>query len=382
MNPAALLLFALSAVGFGSGVAFGVAVGEETGTALLIGAGLAAGIGGLAIVGTQGRDVPAVEGGRQPASLASSGSSVWPFACGIAALLIATGLATGRGLVTLGMAAAMVAGVGWFAQSWAAHPSWTDEQNERVSARLILPIVLPLGVTALVLTIAVSFSRILLAVDSNTSVLLALVAALLILGTGVLVAVRGLGRSAILSLLTVGAMATAGVGVGGAVAGERDFHHKGGESAEHAAEGETNDGHSGEAAEEGGPEQAGEADGAHGDAGPDTAGPGAAAAAGEPEASSPPRVELEADGLQFDKKALTLPAGEVTTIVFRNEEGQPHNVAIRDDGGSPIFRPEGGGIITGPGKEVEYKVPPIAPGEYTFFCEVHPAAMNGELTVA
>jgi plastocyanin len=380
VNPAALLFFVLSAVSLGSGVAFGVAVGEETGTALLIGAGLAAAAAGLAVVGAQGRDVPAVEGGREPASLASAGSSVWPVAAGLAALLVATGLATGSGLVLVGVAAAAVAGIGWFAQSWAGHPTWTDEQNERVSSRLVMPIVLPLGVTALVLVIAFAFSRILLAVDANTSVLIALVAALLILGAGVIVAVRGLGRSAILSLLTVGALATAGVGVGGAVAGEREFHHAGGESGEHAGEGETNDGHSGEAAEEGGPEAAEEDDG-HGAAPSETEGEGSAAP-GEPEASSPSRVELTADGLLFDKKSLSLPAGEVTTIVFSNEEGQPHNVAIRDENGSTVFRPEGGGIITGPGKEIEYEVPPIEAGEYTFFCEVHPAAMKGELTVA
>lgn len=382
MNPAALLLFTLSAVSLATGVGFGITVGEDTGTALLIGAGLVAGIAGLAVVGAQGRDVPTPGGGR-PGSLASAGASVWPVAAALGALLIATGMATGSGLVWFGLAAAAVAGFGWFAQSWAGHPTWTDEQNERVSSRLIMPIVLPLGVTALVLLVAFSFSRILLAVSSNASVWIALVAALVILGAGIVVSTRGLGRSGVLALLTAGAIATAGLGVGGAVAGEREFHHAGDESAEHAGEGETNDGHADETAEEGGAEHAEEDDGDHaGPEGPSTSAPGAAAAEGEPEASSPPRVELSADGLKFDKDALSLPAGETTTIVFTNEESQPHNVAIKNDGGSTIFRPEGGGIITGPGEEVEYEVPPIEPGEYTFFCEVHPAAMQGELTVA
>ena len=362
MNPAAVLLFALSALSLAIGVGFGVTVGEDAGTALLISAGLASAIGGLAIVGTQGRDVATLDVARQPASLAPSGSSVWPVGAGLAALLVATGMATGSGLVWLGMAAAAVAGAGWFAQSWAAHPTWTDEQNERVTSRLIMPIVLPLGVTALVILLAVSFSRILLAVDSNTAVLIALVGALVILGAGSWVALRGLGRSAVLGLLTAGALATAGLGVGGAVAGEREFHHAGGEgehaaeeSGEHAGEGEAGDGHAGQEAEE---------------------------AEGEPEASASSRIELSADGLEFDKDALTLPAGQVTVIAFTNEESQPHNVAFRNDGGSTIWRPEGGGIITGPGEEVEYEVPPMEPGEYTFFCEVHPAAMQGELTVA
>lgn len=379
MNPAALLLFVLSAVSFGAGVGFGITVGEETGTAILLGAGVVAGIGGLAIVGSQGRDVATLDAAARPASLATAAPSVWPVAAGLAALLTATGLATGSGLVIFGLAAAAVAGAGWFAQSWASHPTWTDEQNERVSSRLILPIVLPLGVTGLVLLIAFAFSRTLLAVDSNASVLIALVAALVILGVGVWVALRGLGRSAVLGLLTAGALATAGLGVGGAVAGEREFHAAGDSSAEHAGEGETNDGPADEAAEEHGAEQPEEGDG---EAASDRPTPGAVAEDGEPEASSPPQVKLTADGLAFDKKSLSLPAGEPTTIVFSNEESQPHNVAIRDAGGSTIFRPEGGGIITGPGKEAEYEVPPIEAGKYTFFCEVHPAAMKGELTVA
>lgn len=378
MNPAALLFFALSAIGVAIGVGFGVTVGEDAGTALLIGAGLVSGIAGLAVVGTQGRDVPTLDASRQPASLAPAVSSVWPVGMGLAALLVATGMATGSGLVWFGMAAAAVAGAGWFAQSWASHPTWTDEQNERVSSRLIMPIALPLGVTALVVLLAVAFSRTLLAVDKNTAVLIALVAALVILGAGVMVAVRGLGRSAVLGLLTVGALATAGLGVGGAVAGEREFHPAGGEAGEAVAEGETNAGHEAESPEDGGPEPAED----DGDGGSETTVTGSVAEEGEPEASTPSRIEISADGLEFDKDELTLPAGEVTVIVFANEESQPHNVAIRNDSGSTVWRPEGGGIITGPGEEVEYEVPPIEPGEYTFFCEVHPAAMQGELTVA
>lgn len=378
MNAAALLLFALSAISVALGVGFGIAVGEDTGTALLIGAGLASGVAGLAVVGSQGRDVPTLA--RQPASLAAAGASVWPVGAGLAALLVATGMATGSGLVWFGMAAAAVAGAGWFAQSWASHPSWTDEQNERVMSRLIMPVALPVGVSALVVLLAVSFSRILLAVDKNTAVLIALVGALVILGAGVTVALRGLGRSAVLGLLTVGALVTAGLGVGGAVAGEREFHPAGGEAGEQAGRGETNPGYAGEGAEEGGPEQA-EEKGAGDVGGAATSVAGSVAEEGEPEASTPGRVELSADDLQFDKDALTLPAGEVTVIAFTNEESQPHNVAFRNSGGSTIWRPEGGGIITGPGKEVEYEVPPIEPGEYTFFCEVHPAAMQGELTV-
>ena len=380
MNIAAILLFAISVVSLALGVGFGVAVGEETGTALLVGGGLVAGVAGLAMVATQGRDLSTRAAARAAVSLPPAGSSVWPVGFGLAAVLVATGLAAGSGLVLLGLAAAAVAGAGWFAQSWASHPTWTDEQHERVSSRLVMPLVLPLGVTAVVLVLAFAFSRTLLAVSPNAAVWIALVAALVILGAGVLVATRGLGRSAVLGVLTAGVLATAGLGVGGAVAGEREFHDV---VAERGHTGETSGGHAEEGAEEGGAEP-GDEEGDHGEGGkgPSTTGEGAAAAPGEPEASSPQRIELTSDNLEFDKDELKLPAGETTVIVLTNEESQPHNVAIRNSGGTTVWRPDGGGIITGPGKEIEYQVPPIEPGEYSFFCEVHPSQMTGDLTVA
>jgi plastocyanin len=379
MNPAALLLFALSGASIVSGVGFAITVGEESGSVVLILGGVAAGIAALATVFTQGRDVAVPADSAEARSLSPSIPAVWPLALGLASLVVATGMATGSGLVWIGLAAAAVAGTGWFAQSWSAHPTWTDEQHERVSSRLVLPLAIPVGVTTLVLLLAFAFSRALLAVSVNGSVLLALVAALVILGAGVLVAFKGLSRSAVLGLLTAGAVTTAALGVGGAVAGEREFHQKG--EGEHAAE-SSDAGHA-EEGEEGGHAEEPEA-GAGGAASGGAVKPEGAGVPeeGEPEASTPRSVKLSADKLAFDKEAFTLPADQPTVIEFTNKESQPHNVAIKTAGGNTIFRPEGGGIITGPGKDVDYDVPPLKEGEYTFFCEVHPAQMQGELTVA
>ncbi|MBW3537744.1 MAG: cupredoxin domain-containing protein [Actinobacteria bacterium] len=372
MNPAAVVLFALSATSIAFGVGFGIAVGDRSGTALLVAAGLAAGIAGLAAVGTQGRDVAVPGVGREPASLSPAGGSVWPVGLGLGTLVLATGLATGSALVLIGLAASAVAGVGWFAQSWSQHPTWTDEQNERVSSRLIMPLALPLGVTAVVLLIAFAFSRTLLAVSANAAVLIALVAALVILGVGSLVAIRGLGRTGILGVLTAGALVTAGLGVGGAVAGEREFHHAG-EDAGHTTGEEA---HLPEEVEEDNPVA-----GRDEESTATTTQEGAVAAEGEPEASAAPTIELAADDLEFDKEEITVPAVQGVVIVFTNNEDKPHNVAIRDEDGELVFRPEGGGIITGPGEQIEYELPLLEPGEeYTFFCEVHPI-MKGDVIV-
>jgi plastocyanin len=378
MNPAAFVLFTIAGASIVSGLGFLIAVDEEVGAVVLLGGGVAALVAGLGIVLTQGRDVVLPDAGREATSLPPSVPAAWPFALALGVLVAASGMATRNELVWVGVISMAVAGAGWFAQSWSQHPTWTDEQHERVTNRLVLPLALPLGVTGLVAVLAIAFSRALLAASVNGSVLLALVAALVILGAGTLVALKGLGRSAVLGLLTTGALVTAALGVGGAVAGEREFHHKG-EGGEHAAEGD------GEHAEEGGGDHS-EDDGG-GAAGAASEGAsevpeGQEPTEGEPAATAPRSVELVADDLAFDKDSLTLPADQPNTIEMVNEENLPHNVAIKTQEGDLVFRPDGGGIITGPGKSVEYDVPPLKQGEYIFFCEVHPAQMQGDLTVA
>ena len=79
----------------------------------------------------------------------------------------------------------------------------------------------------------------------------------------------------------------------------------------------------------------------------------------------------------FEQSALDAPAGATLAIRFANKEpGVPHDVAIRDAGGTLRFK---GAIVTGPG-EATYAVPALGPGTYTFFCIVHPN-MQGTLTV-
>lgn len=88
-------------------------------------------------------------------------------------------------------------------------------------------------------------------------------------------------------------------------------------------------------------------------------------------------VDISADNIAFDTLELEAPADEPFTIRFTNNEAVSHNVAILD-GDTELFR---GDYFTGPGT-IDYAVPALPPGEYTFICNVHPvAAMTGTLTV-
>lgn len=91
------------------------------------------------------------------------------------------------------------------------------------------------------------------------------------------------------------------------------------------------------------------------------------------------RVTVAAQGLQFDTGRIELPANTPSTIHFENKDpGIQHNIAIFTDSslGTNLFRGE---IVTGPAA-VDYRVPPLEPGEYYFHCDIHPT-MSGIVAV-
>jgi mono/diheme cytochrome c family protein/plastocyanin len=91
-------------------------------------------------------------------------------------------------------------------------------------------------------------------------------------------------------------------------------------------------------------------------------------------------VELVAQGVAFDKKELTVPAGQAFGITLDNQDspGLPHNVEIRKEDGTTIDDPP---TIDG-GTKTTYTYDALEAGTYVFICKVHPIpAMTGTLTV-
>jgi cytochrome c oxidase subunit 2 len=82
----------------------------------------------------------------------------------------------------------------------------------------------------------------------------------------------------------------------------------------------------------------------------------------------------------FDPPSLTAAANQPITFNFKNADtAQPHNVAI--ERANPDGSDWGGQPITQPGQTAQYVAPALAPGTYTFYCQVHPTTMRGTLTV-
>jgi mono/diheme cytochrome c family protein/plastocyanin len=120
--------------------------------------------------------------------------------------------------------------------------------------------------------------------------------------------------------------------------------------------------------------------GASGSASPGASGSASAAPSGS--ASAAPSgsataggVAITASGIAFTTSSVTAPAATPFTIHFDNQDaGTPHNVDIKDAGGTSVFK---GAIFNGAGAQ-DYQVPALPAGDYTFVCDVHPN-MTGTL---
>ncbi len=189
--------------------------------------------------------------------------------------------------------------------------------------RLVMPILLPLGILAVIAAVLFGLSRILLSLTPTA----ATVTAIAVASGVVITAAVAAGRKQV-RLSTLGAMlgVTAGVamlagGVALAVVGGSEEEAGGGEK---------------------------------------------------------PVVTLAAANIAFEPTSLTIPAGEAFTLQFHNQDANTqHNVQIFDDptfAGTPVFN---GALITGV-RQTGYEVDPLEAGAYFFRCEVHPT-MTGEM---
>lgn len=87
-------------------------------------------------------------------------------------------------------------------------------------------------------------------------------------------------------------------------------------------------------------------------------------------------VSLTANELSFSSDRILVPSDKGLTLVFDNQAaGVSHNVSIHTPDGNAEFT---GKVIAGPQK-VNYQVPALKSGTYSFQCDVHPQQMTGTL---
>jgi len=163
-------------------------------------------------------------GQQSPSGARPSLPSAWPMAAGLVLGLFVVAAATDAILVVAAVVLAVVVGVGWLNQQWREHPSFTGSYASRLMNRLVLPIRLPLGVFVLVLVIAVSLSRVFLALPEDGTRIVALAIAVVILVSAFTIAASArMGRTALALLCGFALICVVGAGAAGLAHGERKF---------------------------------------------------------------------------------------------------------------------------------------------------------------
>jgi len=104
-----------------------------------------------------------------------------------------------------------------------------------------------------------------------------------------------------------------------------------------------------------------------------------ALAAGEPPPPPPggeecgTKIQVAAiETLQFDTDSIEVPAGEDFCIEFTNNDTAVHDIGIEET--------DFNGEDVQPGDSFTYVIPAMEPGDYTFYCTIHPT-MTGDLVV-
>ena len=198
---------------------------------------------------------------------------------------------------------------------------------------LLLPILMPIGVLAVIGLALAGFSRVLLAISHNAATVVALVAAVGIVVVAAWVASRKRVTGSTLFSM-VAAMTGIAMLAGGLAVVAAPLEHEG---------------------EGGGP---------GGEVVVALAAPEGAATTG------------------FSTDAVSVPSDVPFTLAFENADpGVPHNVVIYDGPDAEAPKLFGGELVTGPAT-ADYAVEPLAEGEFFFNCEVHPTTMTGTMTAS
>ncbi len=148
----------------------------------------------------------------------------WPLVVAFGFGLIAVGVVTDSRYFVGGIIVLVAAIIEWMVAAWADRASADPEYNRSLRARFLHPIEFPLAGLLVAGLVIYGFSRVMLAISRNGSFIAFTGIGVLVLGAGVLVALRPqLGRRVVSSILALGAAGLLVAGIVSAVNGERNF---------------------------------------------------------------------------------------------------------------------------------------------------------------
>lgn len=212
-------------------------VGDHFGYGVLVAAALVSLAFGAVTLAVRDADAAAVSqvAGTDtvPAAIPAT-PSYWPAVTAFGSALVVIGLVASPVLFVIGLVVLGAVLVEWAVQGWADRATGDPATNRQIRNRLMNPIEFPAAGLLGIGVVVVAFSRIFLALSSEAAVWVGVALAAVIVVVGFFVASRPrLSPNLIVGGVLVAALVVIGLGIAGAVAGEREFHHVGDEGEAH-----------------------------------------------------------------------------------------------------------------------------------------------------
>jgi plastocyanin len=318
------LYFGAAAVAIVLTVAYAIGTSDHVGSVLFLSVFAAAAFLGFLFVRAGRLETSAPIGAvaeREGADRRFAAPTFWPLAAAVGVAVLLVGFTTDKSFFVLGVGAVVLAGLGWFGQTFRDHREKADPNALIVQERIITPAGLPVLAVAAIGIVVISFSRILLASSETGAWIVALVAAVVVMALCALIALKPISTGAITAIVAVAGLVVVVGGVAAASHGDRGFKR---------------------------------------------------------DAVAP--TEIRAKGTAFDEKTVTVYANETNEVRFFNADaGILHNVSFYKDANytQPIYQ---GQVIPGPGQQY-YTFNPGGAGTIYYRCDFHPDAMKGTAAV-
>jgi hypothetical protein len=151
--------------------------------------------------------------------------SYWPAVAAFGVALVVVGLVSSPVLFVFGLVALGVVLIEWTVQTWADHATGDPATNRQIRNRLMNPIEFPAAGLLAIGVVVASFSRLFLSLSPDAAVWVGISIAGLIILSGFFFASRPrIGRNVVVGVLLFAAVVVIGLGIAGAVSGEREFH--------------------------------------------------------------------------------------------------------------------------------------------------------------
>ena len=208
-------------------------VGDHFGYGLLIAAGFISLFMGAVSLAVRDADALAeaqvADTETVPAAIPAT-PSYWPAVTAFGVALVVVGLVASPVLFVIGLVALGVVLIEWTVQAWADRATGDPATNRQIRNRLMNPIEFPAAGLLAIGAVVAAFSRLFLSLSEDNAVWVGIGITGTIIVLGFFFASRPrISRNVVVGVLLLAAVVVIGLGISGAVSGEREFHEPGAE---------------------------------------------------------------------------------------------------------------------------------------------------------